>query len=107
MTRTLRLAFAAAAWSLCAGVQAQAVVEVTIQKNTFVPERIEVKRGATVRWTNAERRTTHSILFPAENLESERLLPGEAWERRFERPGTYPYTCGPHPEMKGVIVVTD
>ncbi|MCE1181317.1 MAG: hypothetical protein LWW81_03285 [Rhodocyclales bacterium] len=25
--------------------------------------------------------------------------------RRFEQPGRYPYQCGPHPEMKGVILV--
>lgn len=86
---------------------AQAVVEVKIDKNTFVPERVVVKPGTTVRWINAERRTTHSVLFPEEKLESERLLPGESWERRFERPGLYPYTCGPHPEMKGVVVVAD
>jgi plastocyanin len=43
----------------------------------------------------------------AESLESDRLFPGESWQRVFDKPGTYPYTCGPHPEMTGKVVVTE
>ncbi|HXF65307.1 MAG TPA: cupredoxin domain-containing protein [Burkholderiales bacterium] len=107
LPRALLAAAALALVSAAPPAAAQAAVEVKIEKNAFVPERIAVKPGAIVRWTNAERRTTHSILFPAEGLESERLLPGESWERRFDRPGVHPYTCGPHPEMKGVVVVAE
>lgn len=79
---------------------------VSIQQHRFEPARVVVKAGATVRWVNEEKRTSHSILFKGEGgLESERLFPGESWERRFERPGRYPYTCGPHPEMNGVVEV--
>jgi plastocyanin len=83
------------------------IVDVEIKGNLFVPETVTVRAGTTVRWTNKERRTTHSVLFPAESLESERLLPDEQWSRRFDRPGRHPYTCGPHPEMKGLVVVTE
>jgi len=86
---------------------ADAVVEVEIKGNLFLPETVTLRAGGTVRWTNKERRTTHSVLFPAESLESERLLPDESWQRRFDKPGRHPYTCGPHPEMKGLVVVTD
>jgi plastocyanin len=83
-------------------------VQVEIKANLFVPEAITIKAGTTVRWTNAERRTSHSVLFPQEgNLESDRMLPGESWQRRFDKPGRYPYTCGPHPEMKGLVIVTE
>jgi len=40
-------------------------------------------------------------------FESERFFPGDSWQRTFDKPGTYPYTCGPHPEMKATIIVTD
>jgi plastocyanin len=43
-------------------------------------------------------------LGPA-GFESERMLPGDAYQRKFDKPGTYPYGCGPHPEMKGAVVV--
>jgi plastocyanin len=33
------------------------------------------------------------------------MFPDESYERRFDKPGRYPYTCGPHPEMKGVVIV--
>lgn len=87
---------------------AQTVVEVGIADYRFSPSVVSIKVGDSVRWTNGEKRTSHSVLFTDENgRESERLFPGESWSRRFERPGRYPYQCGPHPEMKGDVLVTD
>ena len=80
--------------------------EVTIQDSRFTPTEIRIKAGDTVKWINREKRTSHSVLFPAENgLESERLFPQEQWQRRFTQPGSYSYRCGPHEEMKGLVVV--
>ncbi len=79
---------------------------VRIEDYKFLPAQITVKAGTTVRWLNAEKRTSHSIWFKDEGLEeSPRFFPEEYWERTFDRPGTYPYTCGPHPEMKAVVEV--
>lgn len=96
------------AWSVLppAAACAEEVVEVKIVEYKFVPETLTVKPGTTVKWVNQEKRTSHSIIFEKEGLpESERLFPGESWQRTFEQPGTYPYTCGPHPEMRAVIEV--
>jgi plastocyanin len=30
---------------------------------------------------------------------------GDSWQRSFDQPGVYPYTCEPHPEMKGTVEV--
>lgn len=85
---------------------AQTVAEVGIAGYKFEPVEVSIKVGDSVRWTNHEKRTSHSVLFPAEGgLESERMFPDESWVRRFEKPGRYDYHCGPHPEMKGVVVV--
>jgi len=85
---------------------AQNTLEIHIQAYRYEPPELTVQVGDTVRWVNREKRTSHSILFPAEGgLESERIFPDEHWERRFDRPGRYEYRCGPHPEMKGIIVV--
>jgi plastocyanin len=82
------------------------LAEVRIKGNLFVPETLTIKPGTTVRWVNDERRTTHSVLFAQEGgFESERLFPGDSWTRRFDQPGRHPYTCGPHPEMKGLVIV--
>lgn len=88
-------------------VYAQAV-EIGIKDYHYHPDELRVKVGTTVKWVNQEKRTSHSILFLGkEGFESERIFPGESWERRFEQPGRYEYSCGPHPEMKGLIEVVE
>ncbi len=85
---------------------AQTTVEVTVKDYRFSPEEVRVKVGDTVKWINKEKRTSHSVLFPAENgLESDRFFPDESWQRVFKQPGTYKYRCGPHEEMKGTVIV--
>ncbi|HLO63856.1 MAG TPA: plastocyanin/azurin family copper-binding protein [Azonexus sp.] len=82
------------------------MAEVGIAGYKFGPLEVSIKVGDSVRWTNHEKRTSHSVVFPAEGgLESPRMFPDESWVRRFEKPGRYDYHCGPHPEMKGVVVV--
>lgn len=84
------------------------VVEVGIAKMQFSPQRVKIRPGDTIKWVNNEKRDNHSILFEKENLpESERFFPGESWQRSFEKPGVYPYRCGPHPEMTGVVEVAE
>ena len=85
---------------------AQKPVEVNIRDYRFSPQEVRIKAGESVKWTNAEKRTSHSVLFPAENgLESERLFPDESWQRTFKQIGTYKYRCGPHEEMTGTVIV--
>lgn len=79
--------------------------EVVITQYRFVPAELEISVGDEVRWVNAEKRTSHSVLFVASGEESERLFPGEKWSARFETAGRFEYRCGPHPEMNGVITV--
>lgn len=85
---------------------ADEVVTVIIREQRFEPAVLTVKPGTTVRWVNEEKRTTHSVLLLGEGgFESERLFPGETWQHRFDRPGRHAYTCGPHPEMRGIVDV--
>ena len=105
---TFLVALAVAVMGLdAAPATAGEVVEVAIANYKFQPETLTIKAGTTVKWTNNEKRATHSIWFKGEAIpESERLLSGDSFERSFDKPGTYPYTCGPHPEMHGVVEVT-
>lgn len=97
---------AAALWPLASAGAASETVEVQIKDYLFDPAQLTVKVGTTVKWINRERRTTHSILFTGPGgFESERFFPDESWQRTFDKPGSYPYSCGPHPEMKGQIDV--
>ena len=90
------------------GALAEQLVDVRIEGYQYQPAEVTIRAGDSVRWTNHEKRTSHSVLFPRDGgLESERIFPQESWQRRFEKPGRYDYHCGPHPEMKGVVVVSE
>ena len=83
-------------------------VEVGIEKYTYTPAEVTIRVGDTVKWINREKRTSHSVVFPQEGgRESDRMFPDESWQREFTQAGRYPYTCGPHPEMKGVVIVVE
>ena len=104
MLTALPLIHIAAASS--AAVAAEHTVE--IRNSKFQPQVVQIKVGDSVRWINKEKRTSHSVLFPGNpSLESDRLLPDESWVRRFDRPEAFSYSCGPHPEMLGIIEVTE
>lgn len=104
ITKSILAGFVLAASLASAGE----VVEVSIEKMQFVPQLVKIKLGTTVKWVNHEKRNNHSILFEKEGLpESERFFPGESWQRTFDKPGVYPYICGPHPEMTGVVEVAE
>lgn len=87
-----------------AGGDARAEVE--ILKYQYIPQEITIKAGTTVRWTNNETRQYHSVWFEqAGDPEAPYFFPGETFERTFDKPGVYPYHCGPHPEMTGTVTV--
>jgi plastocyanin len=85
---------------------ANGAAEVKIENYKFDPPELKVKAGTTVKWVNNEKRASHSVIWLGPGgFESDRMFPGESYQRRFDKPGAYPYSCGPHPEMKGVVVV--
>ena len=88
------------------GMAADTVV--IIKKMKFQPQVVTVKKGATVRWENKEKRQYHSVWF--EKLgepETDYFFPDESYQRRFDKVGEYPYRCGPHEEMTGVVRVVE
>jgi len=84
----------------------QPAAEVEIIKYQFLPQEITVKIGDTVRWTNNEKRQYHSVWFEqAGDPEPGYIFPGETYLRLFDKAGSFPYHCGPHPEMTGIVHV--
>jgi plastocyanin len=107
-TKSRLTAMLAGGLLLAAVAGAGETVQVEIRESKFIPDTVTVKVGTTVKWLNAEKRSNHSVWFKQEQLpESDRFFPGESWSRTFDRPGTYRYTCGPHPEMNGTVMVTE
>ncbi len=82
------------------------VTEVDIIKFKFTPAEITINKGDKVVWTNKEKRQYHSVWFEAlGEPEPDYLFPGDSYERVFKEAGDFPYRCGPHPEMRGMVHV--
>lgn len=111
MIRRFAVSVAAALWLGVAGLPGTAWAAdhvVTIRDSMFMPETLHIKVGDTVRWENHEKRTSHSVLFKEPtSYESERMFPGEHYSQRFDKPGRVVYSCGPHPEMRGIIDISE
>ncbi|MHB1369544.1 MAG: plastocyanin/azurin family copper-binding protein [Pseudomonadaceae bacterium] len=104
------LSVAVMAVGLAVGVPGTALAaehEVSVEKYTFSPAELHVRKGDTVTWVNNEKRVSHSVLFIGRSEESERFFPGEKWSRVFPEAGRFEYRCGPHPEMLGVVIVEE
>ncbi len=100
--------------AMAAGAQAPAAAaarsQVTVKLFIFTPQRLVVRRGTTVRWTN-EDSTTHTVVGRRLPAGSRRLRltlkPGGSATRRFGRAGRYRYVCDLHPGggMTATVVV--
>lgn len=80
-------------------------VAVTIRDFAFTPAHITVAPGATVTWTNKDS-VAHTVTSTGQGEMSSPLLgAGESFSHTFRAPGTYAYSCGPHPWMTGAVTV--
>ena len=82
--------------------------QVIIKGFKFIPQEITIKRGQTLSWENQEKRQYHSVWFEAQGEEEpDYFFPDESYEREFKQAGSFPYRCGPHPEMTGTVHVIE
>lgn len=81
-------------------------VIVEIYKKKYIPAEITIEEGDTVIWKNNEKRQYHNVWFKQfDKEEPGYFFPGEVYQRSFEKMGGFPYECGPHPRMKGKVIV--
>ena len=73
--------------------------------NDYFPKVLVVKPGTTVTWWNADGVALHDVMAEKGQFRSVLLKPYESWSYTFTKPGIYPFTCAPHPWMKGKVVV--
>lgn len=80
---------------------------VIIKNFKFIPQEITIKRGQKIVWENKEKRQYHSVWFEAlgEEEPEDYLFTGDTYKREFNKVGTFPYRCGPHPEMTATVHV--
>ena len=117
---------AAVATALLGAAVAMAAPGATVKMSDtppkFIPEKVSIKVGQSVEWTN-NAATLHSVdadptmvqtptdvVLPpgAKPFDSGFMSPGATFEYTFKTPGVYKYTCVPHEKdgMRGEVDVT-
>ena len=83
--------------------------KVVLDNFNFTPKELTIPAGTTVVFTNSGGR--HTVETPDGFLQSDTLIGGQSYQKRFDKPGTYDYFCGNHGAadgsgMAGRIIVT-
>jgi plastocyanin len=78
--------------------------QIVIKNFMFTPNALTVTAGATVTWVNKDDEP-HSVVSDTGLFRSGAVDTNEAFSFKFDKPGTYHFTCAIHPRMVGTIVV--
>jgi plastocyanin len=70
----------------------------------FSPTPVTVKAGSTVTWTNKDDEP-HTVVSDTGVFKSGGMDTNESFSYKFDKPGTYHFTCSIHPRMVGTVVV--
>ena len=95
---------ALAAGALASQGAPAADAKVQIDQYAFLPQRITVKPGTTVTWTNDDD-DSHTVASSNKLFKSKALDTGDKFSFTFTTPGRYDYFCSLHPHMTGAVVV--
>ncbi|HSR89183.1 MAG TPA: cupredoxin family copper-binding protein [Candidatus Udaeobacter sp.] len=79
--------------------------QVVISGFAFSPASLTVKAGTTVKWTNDDQAPHSIVSSDGQFTGSSVLSTGGTYQFKFDKPGTYTYSCGIHPSMHGQVVV--
>ena len=77
---------------------------ITMRDFMFSPVPLTVSVGSTVTWTNLDDEP-HTAVSDTGVFRSGALDTKESFSFKFDKPGTYHFTCSIHPRMVGTIIV--
>jgi plastocyanin len=80
------------------------VVQVSIDNFSFTPQKLTVKKGTIISWTNHDD-IPHTVDQDDHAFASSVLDTNQKFQRAFKDPGQFPYYCRLHPKMTGTVVV--
>lgn len=78
--------------------------QIVMKDFMFVPTSLTVKAGSTVTWANRDEEP-HTVTSDTGLFRSGAMDTNESFSFKFDKPGTYHFTCSIHPRMVGTIVV--
>jgi plastocyanin len=83
---------------------AMATHEILISGFKYQPDTVTVQVGDTVQWKNGDL-VPHTVVAADGSFRSELIAPGAIWKMVPKKSGTFPYSCEPHPNMHGELIV--
>jgi plastocyanin len=102
---TFRLPLVAAAMTAIWAVsEAAAPNSIEVKDFTFTPSTLTVNAGEEVSWVNKDDEP-HTVVSDTGLFRSSALDTDEKFSFKFDKPGTYHFTCSIHPRMVGTIIV--
>jgi plastocyanin len=78
--------------------------KIIVKDFMFNPTPLAVKAGSTVTWTNMDDEP-HTVVSDTGVFKSGGMDTNESFSFKFDKPGTYHFTCSIHPRMVGTVVV--
>ena len=76
-----------------------------VMKNfDFAPMTVTITHGASVTWKNLDGEP-HTVTSLDGTFRSAALDQGDTFSFKFDKPGTYSYTCSIHPRMRASVIV--
>jgi plastocyanin len=78
--------------------------KIVVKDFMFMPTPLTVKTGSTVTWANMDDEP-HTVVSDTGLFHSGAMDTNESFSFKFDKPGTYHFTCSIHPRMVGTIVV--
>jgi plastocyanin len=78
--------------------------KIVVKDFMFAPTPLTIKAGSTVTWTNMDDEP-HTAVSDTGLFKSGGMDTNDSFSFKFDKPGTYHYTCTIHPRMVGTIIV--
>jgi plastocyanin len=78
--------------------------QIEVRDFMFAPNTLTVSAGAQVTWVNKDDEP-HTVVSDTGTFRSGAMDTNESFSFKFDKPGTYHFTCSIHPRMVGTIIV--
>ena len=95
---------AAAMAMMCSAAESAPPNSIEVKDFMFNPQTLTVNSGDKVTWVNKDDEP-HTVVSDSGLFRSGAMDTNEGYSFKFDKPGTYHFTCSIHPRMVGTIVV--
>jgi plastocyanin len=95
---------AAAIAMVCTASEGAVSNSIEVKDFMFMPTTLTVNAGEKVTWVNKDEEP-HTVVSDTGMFRSSAMDTDESFSFKFDKPGTYRFTCSIHPRMVGTIVV--